>query len=67
MLNLDRSGGHVEPTAVLGRIVPEEALDQPPCLFGREGDAANTNVHVHLNDGQIILSRILADCVPLIF
>ena len=29
--------GHVEPTAVLGRIVPDEAFDQLPCLFGREG------------------------------
>src|SRR5437868_3459339 len=28
--------GHVEPTAVLGRIVPDEALDEPPRLLGRE-------------------------------
>ena len=29
--------GHVEPTTVLGRIVPFEALDEPTRLGGREG------------------------------
>ena len=29
--------GHVEPTAVLGRVVPLEALDEPACLGGEEG------------------------------
>src|SRR5262245_49779883 len=28
--------GHVEPAAVLGRVVPFEALDEAPCLQRRE-------------------------------
>ena len=35
--NSDLGLGHVEPAAVLGRIVPNEALDEPPRLLGREG------------------------------
>ena len=35
--NGDLGLGHVEPAAVLGRIVPNEALDEPPRLLGREG------------------------------
>ena len=29
--------GHIEPAAMLGRIMPLEALDQPPGFGGREG------------------------------
>jgi len=29
--------GHIEPAAVLGRVVPFEALDEPACLGGGEG------------------------------
>ena len=28
--------GHIEPAAVLGRVMPFEALDEAPCLRGRE-------------------------------
>ena len=28
--------GHIEPAAVLGGVVPFEALDEAPCLQGRE-------------------------------
>jgi hypothetical protein len=31
------TNGHVEPTAVLGRVVPFEALDEPARLDGGEG------------------------------
>ena len=35
--NAEFGFGHVEPTAVLGRVMPFEALDEPARLGGGEG------------------------------
>ena len=62
--------GEVKPTAVLGRVVPFEALDQPPGLGRRKGLveqclAVDIEIVLDQHDGldvrEVAISQILQD------
>src|SRR5262245_33002429 len=62
--------GHIEPAAVLGRVVPFEALDEAPCLQSREClvevcGVGGVEIILHENDlfglGEMDIAQLFED------
>ena len=58
---------HVQPTAMLGCVVPFEALHEQPGLSGSEGFVSDALACVLKKRAKGVNSRRVCNCLPLIF